>query len=202
MDLVIHDRKIPKRKYSDPIREIIAQEEEEEEINVDDISEDNNKVTPHLNNNVIEQDQHTLSWSDQWSQLTAYSVMPKYFNFPTQTECFQNDKSQLRLFQMEEFLNSWRSMTEDQLARMVMFKVEDRPCPPGSANKAAESLPINLSFRPSFGHAKDSGVTGIWTNVSIPAGTRFGPLVGRLCSVEDAENTNIDKKYFWRIHDR
>ena len=92
-------------------------------------------------------------------------------------------------------------MTEDQLAKNVMFKVEDQPCPSNTLNKAAQSLPGSLSLRPSC--SKFSiGVTGVWTNVPIPAGTRFGPVMGTVCPPEDAQNVNLDKKYFWRIYDR
>jgi hypothetical protein len=45
-------------------------------------------------------------------------------------------------------------------------------------------------------------VTGIWTNAPIPAGTRFGPIQGAKYSPEDAKNPTIDKKRFWRVHDR
>ena len=83
-------------------------------------------------------------------------------------------------FQMESFLQRWESMTEDQLAKSVMFKVEDQECESrGTFNKAEASLPISLSLRlTSSRFSKDEGVTGIWTNAPIPAGTRFGPIQG------------------------
>ena len=81
---------------------------------------------------------------------------------------------------MDAFLQRWQSMTEDQLAKSVMFKVEDQECESrGTFNKAEASLPISLSLRrTSSRFAKDEGVTGIWTNAPIPAGTRFGPIQG------------------------
>ena len=81
---------------------------------------------------------------------------------------------------MDAFLQRWESMTEDQLAKSVMFKVEDQECESrGTFNKAEASLPISLSLRlTSSRFSKDEGVTGIWTNAPIPAGTRFGPIQG------------------------
>ena len=84
------------------------------------------------------------------------------------------------LLQMDAFLVRWRTMTEDQLAKMVMFKVEDQECQlHGTFNKAEASLPINLSLRlTSSRFATPPVPTGVWTNVQIPAGTRFGPIQG------------------------
>ena len=81
---------------------------------------------------------------------------------------------------MDAFLQRWEAMTEDQLAKSVMFKVEDQECESrGTFNKAEASLPISLSLRlTSSRFSKDEGVTGIWTNAPIPAGTRFGPIQG------------------------
>ena len=96
--------------------------------------------------------------------------------------CFlwTNKINSICFLQMESFLQRWESMTEDQLAKSVMFKVEDQECESrGTFNKAEASLPISLSLRlTSSRFSKDEGVTGIWTNAPIPAGTRFGPIQG------------------------
>ena len=100
------------------------------------------------------------TWEEVMSNLELFTVI-------------HYKKLHQRILQMEEFLASWRLMTEDQLARNVMFKVEDLPCPNLAMNKAAQSLPSTLSLRPSCSRFnKDTGVTGVWTNVPIPAGTR------------------------------
>ena len=83
---------------------------------------------------------------------------------------------------MDAFLKGWRTMTEDQLAKQVMFKVEDTDHHlQGTFNRAEASVPMNLSLRLSSSRYNDSGVTGVWTKVQIPPGTRFGPIQGAIC---------------------
>lgn len=127
------------------------------------------------------------TWAQQMRDLEAYHMQLKIVKmYP----------------QMEEFMQSWRTMTEDQLARMVMFKVEDQDVPPVTSDRARQSLPSTLSLRPSCSrYNKDFEITGVWSNVPIPPGTRFGPLVGTKYSAEEAEPV-ADKKYFWRVFDR
>jgi len=105
---------------------------------------------------------------------------------------------------MDAFLKGWRTMTEDQLAKQVMFKVEDHQDHhlQGTFNRAEASVPMNLSLRLSSSRYNDSGVTGVWTKVQIPPGTRFGPITGAICPPEEGNNPAIDKKYFWRVFDR
>ena len=65
-------------------------------------------------------------------------------------------------------------------------------------------MPINLSLRHSSSRylGKDSGVLGVWTNVCIPAGTRFGPVVGQYRTPEESKIPGMDRKYFWKIFNK
>lgn len=103
---------------------------------------------------------------------------------------------------MDEYWATWRTTSEDQLHKLGMFCVVDSPDLPSKAeNRAARSLPLNLSLQLTKSKwADDDGVLGVWANVLIPRGTRFGPYVGKIVTFADTEaNPGMDKKYFWRI---
>ncbi|KAM5256325.1 PR domain zinc finger protein 1 isoform 2-T2 [Ctenodactylus gundi] len=68
----------------------------------------------------------------------------------------------------------------------------------GASVQAKGSLPRNLVFRYA---ANSKEVIGVVSKEYIPKGTRFGPLVGEVYTIE-AVPENANRKYFWRIYSR
>lgn len=71
-------------------------------------------------------------------------------------------------------------------------------------NRAELTLPRNLSLKLSR-NSKESmkeGVLGVWSNILIPRGSRFGPFVGDIISNESSCHPGVDKKHFWRVFNK
>jgi uncharacterized Zn-finger protein len=92
-------------------------------------------------------------------------------------------------------------MTESQLERdeATRFMVMDLNLPQDIPERAQKSLPLSLVLQPTQA-IDDSSLIGVWAKEHIPAGTRFGPMVGEI--YHDPAPAGIDKKYFWRIYNR
>ena len=45
------------------------------------------------------------------------------------------------------------------------------------------------------------GVLGVWSDVLMPKGTRFGPVVGKIITPAEIRD-DMDKKYFWKIFNK
>ncbi|EJW84392.1 zinc finger protein [Wuchereria bancrofti] len=70
----------------------------------------------------------------------------------------------------------WTSMSEHNFAELCVFHVPDKPLEHQDPNnRAATSLPLNLTIRSSHELPK---AMGVWSMDYIPRGARFGPLVG------------------------
>ncbi|CAI9607946.1 unnamed protein product [Staurois parvus] len=85
---------------------------------------------------------------------------------------------------------------EEKCTYIVKDHSSDSSSDGGSAVQAQASLPRNLLFK----HATDSKeVLGVLSKEYIPKGTRFGPLVGEIYTI-DTVPKNVNRKYFWRIY--
>ncbi|KAK0426514.1 hypothetical protein QR680_009748 [Steinernema hermaphroditum] len=71
----------------------------------------------------------------------------------------------------------WAGMNDKSISTILcVYHALDRPLMHQDPNnRAATSLPLNLSIRPSATNPKKMG---IWTTDFIPRGSRFGPLIG------------------------
>jgi len=93
------------------------------------------------------------------------------------------------------------TVTEKDLCSdsFTKFYVMDKKCPPDIADRAQKSLPANLMLRPTCA-LPDSSIIGVWAKEYIPAGTRFGPMVGDILPADITKA--VDRKYFWRVYDK
>ncbi len=103
-------------------------------------------------------------------------------------------------------MDNWRQIPEDRLPSMAIYNVNDAAVPEFCKDRAAATLPANLTIR----NRSDIGwqqqqqqqqqeeqpcSRGVWSTDLIPRGTRFGPLVA---VAETADNGN----YIWRVYDK
>ncbi|XP_038233926.1 tissue-resident T-cell transcription regulator protein ZNF683 isoform X1 [Dermochelys coriacea] len=89
----------------------------------------------------------------------------------------------------------WR---EADFQERCTYIVKDQPCEMlthPDFPRAQASLPRNLAFRRNSNH----NVVAVLSREYIPAGTRFGPLVGEVYTKENVPK-NTDRKHFWRIY--
>lgn len=93
--------------------------------------------------------------------------------------------------------NTWtvHDLSEQEFEQRATFIVRDSPtsgtvAAVAGSNRARASLPKNLYM---------NDVSGVRAKVSLPKGTRFGPLVGEKFLPEQV-SPNAVKKYFWRIY--
>lgn len=100
-------------------------------------------------------------------------------------------------------MESYHVMSEENLRKNVLFKVEDREVSAQEPNRASNSLPPTLNIRESCMQGGEPGILGVWSKsgVTIPEGTRFGPYCGRVIFPHNV-SVDMDKKYFWRIYDK
>ncbi|MCP9263496.1 PR domain zinc finger protein 1 [Dirofilaria immitis] len=76
----------------------------------------------------------------------------------------------------------WTNMSEHNFAELCVFHVPDKPLEHQDPNnRAATSLPLNLTIRSSHEVPKTMGV---WSMDYIPRGARFGPLVATVSPAE------------------
>ncbi|VDN01868.1 unnamed protein product [Thelazia callipaeda] len=81
----------------------------------------------------------------------------------------------------------WTSMSEHNFAELCVFHVPDKPLEHQDPNnRAATSLPLNLTIRSSHVMPK---AMGVWSMDYIPRGARFGPLVGEYRKPDITETT-------------
>uniref|UniRef100_A0A0N5B192 PR domain zinc finger protein 1 n=1 Tax=Syphacia muris TaxID=451379 RepID=A0A0N5B192_9BILA len=81
----------------------------------------------------------------------------------------------------------WTGMSEHNFAELCVFHVPDKPIEHQDPNnRAATSLPLNLTLRSS---QEISKTIGVWSMDYIPRGVRFGPLVGEYQKPDIAEAT-------------
>ena len=94
------------------------------------------------------------------------------------------------------------NMTETDLSSdtVTKFYVMDKKCPSNVPDRAQKSLPNNLVLRPTCA-LPDSSIIGVWAKEYIPAGTRFGPMVGDVYPRAEVPQS-VDRKYFWRVYDK
>ncbi|XP_037082426.1 PR domain zinc finger protein 1-like [Pollicipes pollicipes] len=84
------------------------------------------------------------------------------------------------------------SLREHEIDRCAVLVVRDSPTGQHARDRAAASLPTNLTFR--------EGESGVGAKIKLPKGTRFGPLVGEVLQVYQVL-PDAEKKHFWRVYD-
>ena len=94
------------------------------------------------------------------------------------------------------------NVTEDDLSSdtVTKFYVMDKKQPTNIPDRAQKSLPNNLVLKPTCA-LPDSSIIGVWAKEYIPAGTRFGPMVGDVYPRLEVPQ-HVDRKYFWRVYDK
>ena len=107
----------------------------------------------------------------------------------------QQEEDQLRGEQMDLY-----NLTEDDLSLSAKFYVFDNWQPAVMADRALKSLPKILFLKPTCS-LPDSGLIGVWAKEFIPAGTRFGPIVGEVYPALQVPQ-NCDRRHFWRVYDK
>ncbi len=98
---------------------------------------------------------------------------------------------------------NWDTLPDEDLHNHGLFIVMDSSTPERMPERAKASLPPMLSLRPTAAplpDQRDSLPLGVWANMTVPSGTRFGPLVGEVLSKEEAE-VKENRGHFWRIFD-
>ena len=103
------------------------------------------------------------------------------------------------LVQMEDQMNL-TNMTEDDLVSASNYCVREKWLPSIIPDRALKSLPNNLVVKPTCS-LPDSSIIGVWANEFIPAGTRFGPMVGEVHLPLEVPQ-DCDRRFFWRIYDK
>jgi len=101
--------------------------------------------------------------------------------------------------QMEENIDL-HNLTEDDLASQTVYVIVDKKCETNDPEFAKNSLPLNLILN-STNVLNDSSILGVWAKEHIPAGTRFGPMVGETY-FKNKVPSFVDRKYFWRVYDK
>jgi len=92
------------------------------------------------------------------------------------------------------------NLTEEDLSSKTVYVVIDRKCQANNSDFAKKSLPPNLILN-ATNAVPDSSVIGVWAKENIPAGTRFGPMLGDIY-LKNKVPPSIDRKYFWRVYDK
>lgn len=94
------------------------------------------------------------------------------------------------------------SASEDLLCSdsITKFIVMDKSIGPSVPDRAQKSLPNHLVLKPTCA-LPDSSIIGVWAKEFIPAGTRFGPMVGDKYRCDEVPQA-MDRKYFWRVYDK
>ncbi|XP_072304545.1 PR domain zinc finger protein 1-like [Eucyclogobius newberryi] len=91
--------------------------------------------------------------------------------------------------------------SEAQFEERCTYVVKDTAVGSGSeaavATRAEATLPRNLMFKCG---ADGKEVVGVCSREYIPRGTRFGPLVGEVYTVESVPR-DANRKYFWRVYE-
>jgi len=82
----------------------------------------------------------------------------------------------------------------------IKFYVMDKKCPDEVEERAQKSLPNNLFLKPTCALSNDTSIVGVWAKEYIPAGTRFGPMIGREFPPHEVP-VDADRKFFWRVYD-
>ena len=69
--------------------------------------------------------------------------------------------------------------------------------------RAIKTLPrFNLVMRETSSKLKaEEGIYGVWSNVLLPRGTRFGPIVGKIITPHEV-TPDMDRKHFWKIFNK
>ncbi|XP_020389386.1 PR domain zinc finger protein 1a [Rhincodon typus] len=89
--------------------------------------------------------------------------------------------------------------TEAEFEENCTYIVNDQswePTTDSDLTHAQASLPRNLKFKYAC-HSNE--VLGVMSAEYIPKGTRFGPLVGEIYTIETVPK-NANRKYFWRVY--
>uniref|UniRef100_A0AAY4BT83 PR domain zinc finger protein 1 n=1 Tax=Denticeps clupeoides TaxID=299321 RepID=A0AAY4BT83_9TELE len=90
--------------------------------------------------------------------------------------------------------------SEAELEERCTYVVQDQPwkdvCSKTHISRAEGSLPSNLQLTRS---PDSTEVLGVISRGHVPAGTRFGPLVGASYTSESVP-VNANRKYFWRVY--
>jgi len=92
------------------------------------------------------------------------------------------------------------NLTEEDLSSKTVYVVIDRKCPPNDSEFAKKSLPPNLILNATSA-LPDTSIIGVWAKENIPAGTRFGPMLGEIY-LKNNVPPSVDRKYFWRVYDK
>ena len=69
--------------------------------------------------------------------------------------------------------------------------------------RALKTLPrFNLVMRETSSKLKaEEGIFGVWSQVLLPRGTRFGPIVGKIITPHEV-TPDMDRKHFWKIFNK
>eukprot|EP00092_Neocalanus_flemingeri_P042087 GFUD01045868.1.p1 GENE.GFUD01045868.1~~GFUD01045868.1.p1 ORF type:complete len:908 (-),score=233.26 GFUD01045868.1:903-3626(-) len=92
------------------------------------------------------------------------------------------------------------NLTEEDLSSKTVYVVLDRKCQPNDTEFAKKSLPPNLILNATSA-LPDTSIIGVWAKENIPAGTRFGPMLGEIY-LKNKVPPSVDRKYFWRVYDK
>lgn len=101
--------------------------------------------------------------------------------------------------QMEDKMDL-TNLTEEDLSSKTVYVVIDRKCQPNDTEFAKKSLPPNLILNATSA-LPDTSIIGVWAKENIPAGTRFGPMLGEIY-LKNKVPPSVDRKYFWRVYDK
>jgi len=92
------------------------------------------------------------------------------------------------------------NLTEEDLSSKTVYVVIDKKCQPNDPEFAKKSLPPNLILNATSA-LPDTSIIGVWAKENIPAGTRFGPMLGEIY-LKNKVPPSVDRKYFWRVYDK
>ena len=129
--------------------------------------------------------------------MDSFYAGPNWPWFQTDLSTYFNDPFRLGLQQRFcSFQMNWHQFSEQDLHKNGIFIVMDTPCPDDMPDRAKSTLPQMLSL----GTSPSTGALGVFANITVPSGTRFGPVVGQVLSDQEA-NKKSNKTHFWRIFD-
>ncbi|KAF3692412.1 PR domain zinc finger protein 1 [Channa argus] len=157
-------------------------------------------ATSHSSAMLTSEGAHTMEQGDSHHRPKMASTATAANSSSDDTETMTDTDVDMEM--EEDDMTRW---TEAEFEEKCTYTVKDTAWeagPDGDAvtttttTRAEASLPRNLVFK----HLADSKeVVGVCSREYIPKGTRFGPLVGEIYTV-DSVPRDANRKYFWRIY--
>jgi len=129
----------------------------------------------------------------------SFQLQPSFPTLQSTTEVDDSIWSGNQIFQMIENQNA-TVVSEEFCSVSAMFVIIDKKCCATGSDYARGTLPPNLCLK-STKLLPDSTILGVWSKESIPAGTRFGPVIGEIIPKCPSDNS-IENQYLWSVFDK